>query len=557
MGDKASKAVRERPSHSIEWLCKDDSGMGVSNFSLCVQGMVEIVSSDSKRFAVRVDICFESDEHHEIELECKELDIVEWNKIDPRCIINKRCKNAQEYIANIIRLQLQSAPREIQYELEGLGIKRLNEKQIVFVLGDRVTTRSSDTDHLPCIRLQKSAVRLDIDSQITAEEAFDGMRELIRLSSQIGRVLVAHVISGMMRAAFKEAGFTPCAVLLVTGESGMLKSHYVPHLTQLYNRKDGIKAETRFNSTACYIEEILSQYNECTVVIDDLHTAESKSSMKRNEVTAEEILRRISDNTGRGHKEGNTLVQKEFGGNAVFIGEYTIGKGSTISRALVVPITKRPNGSILYKYQQKPLLVSTFYYFFITWYVDHYDDICELIDERLSRFRQRNEEQDIHGRLCDTQFYLQISYMFFLEFCRDSGFLSTKDVIGEYKDFCCQLEALIIEQHKRCREDDTGITEVDYLKLIRKLYQSNSFKLAKCKDEFDINKHDGLYHYDGYVCLRGQKLVKKICKIIPDTKQEQISRYLLDKGALKQVKEKNTVQIDGTRFYAIKQDLLE
>ena len=41
-------------------------------------------------------------------------------------------------------------------------------------------------------------------------------------------------ISGIIRAAFKEAGMTPCAVLVIVGKSGMLKSHYVPHLVQLY-----------------------------------------------------------------------------------------------------------------------------------------------------------------------------------------------------------------------------------------------------------------------------------------------------------------------------------
>ena len=168
----------------------------------------------------------------------------------------------------------------------------------------------------------------------------------------------------------------------------------------------------------------MSEYSECTAVIDDLHSAASKGIKNRNEDTAEEIIRRISDDTGRGHKEGNTLVQGKFRGNVVFIGEYVFGQESTIPRALVVELTRRPDGMVLDKYQrQQPLLVSTFYFFLIRWYVEHFDEIRNEIDIRLTKFRETMVHSAIHGRLCDTQFYLQFSYMVFLEFCVESGFI--------------------------------------------------------------------------------------------------------------------------------------
>ena len=99
---------------------------------------------------------------------------------------------------------------------------------------------------------------------------------------------------------------------------------------------------------------------------DDLHTAESNGIKKRNGDTAEEIIRRISDDTGRGHKEGNISVQKNFGGNVVFSGEYLVGRETTISRILVADITTPPNGKILdIYYRHKPFLVSTFDYCFL------------------------------------------------------------------------------------------------------------------------------------------------------------------------------------------------
>lgn len=446
---------------------------------------------------------------------------------------------------------------------EKIGINHF-EDEIVFVTGDRVITRSSSTDLKLEVDVEKHSFRLDIDTKLSPKQTFEGMRELICLSPEIGRVLIAHVISGLIRAAFKEAGFTPCTVLVVNGESGMLKSHYVPQITQLYNRKDGISVDSRFNSTQRFIEDTISTHDECTVVIDDLHTAAAKSIKRNNEITAEEILRRISDDIGRGHKEGDLTVQKKFGGNVVFIGEYIIGRESTMPRALVVSLTQKIDGVVLDKYQRKqPLLVSTFYYYFLQWYVDNFKDICEWIDERLTQFRKATANSYLHGRLLDTQFYLEISYMLFLEFCKDSGFISEEDALDEYDDFRNQVSRLVYEQQNRYESGMSKAEKIDYLKIIRKLYQKGKFELADNVAAYRPEKHDGLFYYD-CLCLRRKSLERRLLKILPDVKIDEVIDSLVKRHALKLVKDKRTVKISkldksigAQRFYAIKLELVE
>lgn len=448
-------------------------------------------------------------------------------------------------------------------EFDKLGITYI-EGEVAFVAGDRVITRSPDVNSEAEIKPEVCGCRLDIDPTLSTVQAFEGMRELIDLSTEVGRVLVAHVISGLTRAAFKKAGFTPCTVLIVNGKSGMLKSHYVPQITQLYNRSDGIGADTRFNSTKRFIEDILSERDECTAVIDDLHTAEAKSIKRSNEITAEEIIRRVSDNTGRGRKEGNSTVQKKFGCNVVFIGEYIIGRESTIPRVLVVNLTKKIDGTVLDKYQRKqPLLVSTFYYYFLQWYVDNFEDICKWIDDRLTQFREANMNSYLHGRLLDTQFYLEISYMLFLEFCKDSEFIVEEEALDEYGDFHDQVSKLVLEQQNRYKSGGLKAENIDYLKLVRKLYQRGKFRLAKSAGAYRPEEHDGLIYYK-CLCLRRKNLEKRIHKISPDIKIDDVIDALLDKNALKLVKNKRTVKIStldrsvgAIRFYAILLNYLE
>lgn len=532
---------------------KGEDPKPVCTFIPEVISRIKVIGSDEQRETVRVRIHFSNGESIEDEILVSQLERVDWFQIDDRCIINSQHRRAQGYIADCIRAGIHDAPIETKHRFDRLGIHHLGN-EVVFSAGDRVISQSPALEPDLKYELGVLPFHLDIDPEITPKEAFEGMKELISLSPEIGSVLVAHVISGITRCAFKEAGITPCAVLVIIGESGMLKSNYIPHMVQLYNRADGIGAVTRFNSTKRYIEDVLYEYSECTAVIDDLHTAESTGIKKRNEDTAEEIIRRIGDDTGRGRMEGRSHVQKQFRGNVVFIGEYTIGKASTIPRALVVNLTRCPDGKILDKYQRgKKLLVSTFYFHFIQWYVNHFEDIRNEIDARLTNFRRKSSDANIHGRLRDTQFYLCTSYMLFLEFCQESGLLSKEGARKEYQNFNFHLARLIRAQQNSYRSDKEN-EMIDYLHLIKELYCKDSFRLPKKKEDFNPDKHDGLIYYN-CLCLRRKRLDQKIRNIYPNANIDDCIRYLNTKNALKLVESKNTVQITGIggkRFYAIK-----
>ncbi|MCM1124238.1 MAG: hypothetical protein NC416_16775 [Eubacterium sp.] len=185
------------------------------------------------------------------------------------------------------------------------------------------------------------------------------------------------------------------------------------------------------------------------------------------------------------------------------------------------------------------------------------NDICGEIGKRLTNFRETTANSYIHGRLLDTKFYLQISYMVFLEFCKDSGFISEEDAQDEYGGFKKLLCKLIQEQQERFKPIKAPKEDIDFLKLISKLYKKGKFRLADSVEAFRTDMHDGLIYYE-CLCLRRDKLEKKLHKISTDIKINDVIKELVDKNALKRVKEKNTVKIftrnkgEGThRFYAI------
>jgi hypothetical protein len=384
------------------------------------------------------------------------------------------------------------------------------------------------------------------------------MRELISLSPEMGKPLLAHAVSGIMRSAFIAAGATPSTIMEIVGDSGSFKTFYTPTVTQLYGRADEVKITARLNASDRFIEDILYNYSECTAVIDDRCTAESSKIKRKNDDTAEEIMRRVGDNIGRGRMDGKTMVQIKPRGNVVFTGEYAAGIKSTVARGLMVTVTSPIDGRRLDKYQrQQPLLVSTFYYLFIQWYVNDYETICTEISQRLTRFRETTPE--IHARLRQTQFCLHTAYMMYLQFCQDSGFITKESAVAEYNSFGVQLVGLVRAQNARINPDEQNREKVNYLKLIRSLYKGKELKLAEGVEAFNADKHDGLIYYS-CLCLRRESLDKRIRKIVRDTNINDAVKALRAQGALKLVQDKNVVKINGLPslwFYAIWLEMLD
>ena len=109
------------------------------------------------------------------------------------------------------------------------------------------------------------------------------------------------------------------------------------------------------------------------------------------------------------------------------------------------------------------------------------------------------------------------------------------------------------------------VEDIDYPKLIRKLYKGKRFRLADSEKNFDPVRHDGLI-YGKYqcLCLRGESIEKVLSKTIPNFKMKDVVDFLLNKEALKHDRDKNTVKIStlpknigSRRFYAIWLNMLE
>ena len=532
-------------------LCWKDQPIGL--LLPLVQSKVQVVTDGAVEDFVKLKIVFASgDENANISpLPLRSISKIDWFALDARCILNPDCSKAGHYLACIIKSAVSSAPVEIEYLINRLGTHIVNGMPL-FCTGDRlVLPRNADSKHNVVLAPKPYHLAVDTD-RYPEKQAVAGMVKLVQLGVDAGRMIFAHSLLNVLRMAYIEIGITPCCILFLVGETGLKKTTFASFMTRLYNRDEGIDSPLRLNASVAAAEVVLNEMCDCTVVLDDLFPANSSQIKRKQEKTLIELTRIIGDNSGRARMSGKQVVSKQPRCGVLVTGEYLIGTGSDAARLLPISLKAPIDSAKLQTFQNEPLLLSTFYHFFIEWYIENWGGIQKLLTNWLTDFREKN--YGVHARLQETLFCLSSAYKLFLQYCVDREFTLAAQARQQFQPFYDSLVKLIRAQNERVKQvDDHNADKIDFLKLIRTLHKSNGFHVANNAKQLK-EKHDGVIHHD-CLCLRGTKLLEKIQCAHPATNLDDVIRSLVDHDALKRGSDKNSIQISGyhgKRFFAIK-----
>jgi len=550
-----------------EWIFHDDSKNPISNFEPVAISPVNVIKNGVIESKIRIGIRFangESDKKPVISQVELEDGKVRWSDHDRRVLFHPDYAKSKvgRYIASKVLSELDYSSIETIYHIDVLGKGEID--RTVFYCAGSEFILAPGAENTLNLELGALSQRLDIDiGRYTEAAAMIGIVKLIDLSPSARQVIFAHTLSAIMRSAYSAIGITPRTVLQVVAKTNSLKTTFVTLVSQLYNRKDGIKPHARFNSTLSFIGDILHSNRDCVVVIDDLHPAKSTPALKReNEAKLEEITRRIGDDMGKGVKKGNSNIMLDPQSNIIVPAEYGYGEGSTATRTLIVELSEKIDNMQLQRCQDEPLLASTFYYYFITWYVANYNEIIKALKKLLLEFRA-NDFHDVERRLNETFFCLYSAFVLFLQYCHDKGFITqeeAKDTTGSFYEL---LKGLIYAQQERYEQsvsDDgdggsaANEVKISYLERICAMYSINQFNLSSCAKSFDKDVHDGFTHKE-HLCLFPEKLVSKIKEVYPAADKKEIVKELFSKRALKKDTDGNNAkQVNAAgnkRFYWI------
>jgi len=488
-----------------------------------------------------------------ITLPVKGLDKVDWPGVDLRCSINPEFRTAGRHLANIIRERCQDAPEETETSFDRLGT-HIVEGIPVFFTGDRLIW-PRDQDRKPAIaEPDKFPYKLAYDPNCTEQEAAAGMDKIVSISSEAGRIILAHSLIYLMLEAFITAGIHPGICVFLHGEVSIGKTRLARFMTQLYNRDKPLQPSMRVNASIPAAVKLLYEISDWVRNLDDLFKAGDSVTDRQQRKTLLEITRVIADRVEPGRMRGSELAMAAPRCGILFTGEILIGTGSYAARLFPVKVT-HTDSTILTECQEKPLILSTFYNYFIEWYVTNFYEICGLIKQWLSEYR--SVKSDIYDRLNETQFSLETAFRLFLTYKKEKGFITLETAHDEYYSFYHQIRAIITEQNVRVGQGGTGEpNQIDYLESIRTLFHQSRFSLAYSVKEFNKGKYDGIIHGE-YLFLRCDELMVKIRTLDPHAVFGNVLKCLKLKSAMKPMSPKtkeNSCHVFGIkgRFYAIK-----
>ena len=129
---------------------------------------------------------------------------------------------------------------------------------------------------------------------------------------------------------------------------------------------------------------------------------------------------------------------------------------------------QQPDGTKLQYFQDRPLVISTFYYFYISWFISHYDEITRFLKEWLDYYR--TIDLGVHSRLQETHFFLNTAFILLLTYCQEQHVLSKEDATRLEKAFSKLLLTLVRQQDQRVKQNtQKGEDHAEYIGRIRLL----------------------------------------------------------------------------------------
>ena len=530
----------------------DNNDDQLCNFIIRVLSVDEIYEDEESKPDIYVEFCFSFGESAVADepiyrVLVKDIDNMHWKTIDLRCCYNLKIKEKmiEKSLSQHVRQSLTAVPKKQIYRFNRTGMYEIKGRPVYCTGVDVIRGQEFASDIL--FEVAPMVHKLDIDVDLPEEEAATEFFRLLTLSPNPARLILAYKLGFFMRLAYEKIGKIPKGCIYLYGQSGTQKTTFTSFLTQTNDRSNGIKSPSRLNASIPAAVKMLLENFSDVVVMDDLYPADSNRQRNQQEDVLIEITRYIADGTVPTKMKGNELLQGYPRCGVIFTGEYLIGKGSDAARLLPVEMEK-PDIKELQYFQKHPLIVSTFYRYFIIWFIDHYDLICDTLAQMMESYE--NLALNVHDRLREMYFFLGSSYFLFLQYLYDKKILTELDARRLFQSFNSLLLLLIKQQNERVTGEQPEMNNAkNHLQQIRMLYKSGQLSIAKDTLTFDKDRHDGLL-YRNKLYLRGNK----ISVYFPESSINEIADSLVKQGALEIGKVSRTKQISrlkGLRFYVI------
>jgi len=542
----------------------------IANFNVSVRNKIILKTDNRDEEFFQLDILNEKNSvitSANIKLSDTEINNINWFSLHNSCVLNPDCPKAKSYLAAIIKHQLNKTDLAPVYcqQINKVGWNKITITDDViygYYTGEKIILpQNIDADLTERIKLDKSEYVLKSDTNKYSEKAATaGIIKALSLNLRAGLVIFAFIIASLLKSIFRECGIPPKFVLYVCGPKDFLKTAYISALSPICDKYDYFsKLIIQFTSSSYSITNLTNDYPDFPVVLDNVYESEDPHIKKKITGIFENAVQIIGDDIDKNNARGSykpassIIVTGEFDG---------IGNPSTIARYLTNPVgddlRNAEKQMVLHKFQiDEPLLIPTFYCYFLQWVVTNIEDIKSGIKDLLTDFREIGDSFNISPKLRERYLVLFISFMLFIKYCVSKKYLTNRETIQLKKDFSDQLLRICHNHNQTIQEKEEtknkNACPDDFFRLIKYWHNNDEFDMAEDEEDENLEYREALI-YDGHLCLRTKPLIAKINKSFPNIKLKTVIAQLVAKKVLKSDSSRNTAKIKGLRFLKIPLD---
>lgn len=500
---------------------------------------------------------------NEIIMPLSKIKTLDWESLDYRCQLGTGLNVSviKTHIYKIIRKQLsiKNIIKEVPF-YERTGWVTFNSERAYIAGNNLITSSGIAMRTMYKVPKELDELSLEIDKTLSIYDTAKYIVNLFKLSPGVSDVLVANLITGLLRSLFVEAGITPRFTCYLVGPPQSKKTSIACLINNIYNRTTAKEfALINLLSSSSAVHKSINFLQDCCYIVDDLFKSENKHDMRIREERLSEVIRTIGNNAAKVTVRGKELDNIPPNCNVVSTAEYLLQGYSTLSRCIIIHVNKPIPNDLLYESQKNPKALSTFIFHFIKWICGNFDKLILFIrDEHNMYLQKRSIRSSEFERQLEAQFILNTAINILLQYFLDNKIYKedfTYLIKKIFKKHCKELILIQIEDMKR---SVISKDENQFSKYIAYLYSNNMLDLEKKKKKMDKSSNGiickgNLCLSPGYVLQLSKKYFNDYSITINKITTELRKNGLLDIDA----SNRSTKKLEGIRLLQIRLIILE
>lgn len=271
-------------------------------------------------------------------------------------------------------------------------------------------------------------------------------------------ILMLETLLGCLNSLFERAGYPNKKGLFIIGQTQSMKTTLALMFTKVYNRDDLSSPTLSFSSTACGIEEKLSEVSDAAIVLDDLAPKLNKTEMSALLSKLEQVIRAIGDRVVKHRMTAYSTETKDISfpvkSSVIITGEMIDGMQSSLARLIQLELKRSDiNLDLLTQYQQTPNIVSTALFHFIKYITTNVPGIISYIGQSVKEKRSNYNNLFFTPRFQEYKAVYETVIDIFMEYIAQLSVIDSISVNNLKNEFYYIVDSVLIKNDENLKTE--------------------------------------------------------------------------------------------------------